>query len=131
MPVPTPFQLAARVTGCAETDRGTPTRSAQPEPETPPTLEVTGASVKYSHALSHLCCRKAEIACSVEGAAMTLSEIWSGPGCRCLCFSELEAVIDNIPPGTYTVVIDERGTQPNSGEPMPIRVLLTQTITVS
>lgn len=130
VPSPVPFQLTARVTGCAETDQGTSTRSAQPEPEKPPALEVTGSTLKYTHSLTHLCCRKAEFVHSIEGSTITLSEVWSGPGCRCRCYSELEAVLDNVPPGTYTVSIDERGTEPNRDTPMPIHVLLTQTITV-
>ncbi len=70
------------------------------------------------------------MACSVEGMAITLSGNLS-PGPRCMCYSELEAAIDNIPPGTYTLVVDERGTQPNSNEALPLQVLLTQNITAS
>lgn len=125
------FQLIAHVKGCAETDRGMPTRSAAPEPIKPPTLEVSGSTIRYSHALTHLCCRQAEFALEIEGAIITLYEVWRGPGCRCMCYSELDACIDHIPSGTYTVHVIERGTEPNSEQPMPVKVLMTQTIAIA
>lgn len=125
-----PFQLTTQITGCAETDRGTATRSAVPEPLKPPTLEVSGSTLRYSHALKHQCCRQAEFTLAISGSTITLSEVWSGPGCRCMCYSDLAAAIEHIPPGIYSVQVDERGTQPNSAEPMPVRMLLIQTITV-
>jgi len=55
----------------------------------------------------------------MEGIVITLTEVWSGEGCRCMCFSELAAMVKAVPSGTYTVRIVTReipGEPDDTGE---------------
>lgn len=55
----TPFKLSSNITGCAETETGTGTRTADdPKIESEPGLEVIGNSIIYSYTREHQCCRK-------------------------------------------------------------------------
>jgi len=122
--------LSSSVKGCAETEKGTTTKSVGVGTEKEPTIEVNGNKVVYSRALNHLCCRKAEIEKEIEDFTINIYEVWSGVGCKCICFSEIEAKLKNIPSGTYKVNVYEKGTQPDGDEPMEQTLIISEEITV-
>ena len=122
--------LLSSVKGCAETEKGTTTKSVGVETEKEPTIEVNGNNVVYSRALNHLCCRKAEIEKEIGDFTINIYEVWSGVGCKCICFSEIEAKLKNIPSGTYKVNVYEKGTQPDGDEPMEQTLIISEDITV-
>lgn len=49
----------------------------------------------------------------IVGSAINIYEVWSGASCRCICFSEIGATLENLPAGTYTVSVYEKGTKPD------------------
>ena len=122
--------LSPSVKGCAETDNSMTTKSIGGEAAQEPKIEVIGNEIKYSRATNHLCCRKAEIEKETGGSVINIYEVWSGIGCKCICFSELAAKLQNVPSGTYTVNVYERGTQPGSEEPMEQKLIISQSIVV-
>jgi hypothetical protein len=135
-PPPTPphsgeIMLTSLVQGCAETEEGMATRSLGEEIDREPTLTVQRDQITYTRAIHHLCCRKVEIRGEITGATIALSEHWSGPGCRCICFSEIEATLANLPSGSYNLTISEQGTEPGSEMPMETTVLLYQEVAIS
>ncbi len=122
--------LSSSVKGCAETEKGTTAKSVGKETEKEPTIEVNGNNIVYSRALNHLCCRKAEIEKEIGDFTIDIYEVWSGVGCKCICFSEIEAKLKNIPSGTYKVNVYEKGTQPDSDEPMEQTLIISDEITI-
>jgi hypothetical protein len=129
LPNPPEPQLALQVKGCAETDQGMASRAAGGESEQEPAIEVIGEEIRYTHALQHQCCRKVEFTHEIQGNEISLYEVWSGEGCRCECFSEIQADLEFIPAGNYLVQVYERGTQPGSSEPMEEKLLVSEEIT--
>ena len=123
-------RLSPLVKGCAETDRGMASRAAGGESETEPAIEVIGNTLRYTRALQHQCCRKVEFEHEIQGTEITLYEVWSGEGCRCECFSEIQVDLEFIPSGNYLVRVYERGTQPGSSEPMEEKLLISVEISV-
>jgi hypothetical protein len=95
-----------------------------------PGIGLDGAVITYSRATSHLCCRKVEITKEAVKHAINIYEIWSGMGCRCMCFSEITAELRDVPPGTYTVNVYAKGTEPLSGAPMEQVLIISREITV-
>ena len=96
--------------GCAETEKGMATRSLTPPTELKITPNANGFF--FRHALDHQCCRKAELTYTREGNTLTIIETWSGAGCRCRCFSELEAQVSGLERGGLHIRILERGIAP-------------------
>jgi hypothetical protein len=95
------INLKPMVRGCAETDKGMAARAEGKEVE--PSIEVVGNSILYSRSIQHQCCRKVEFEYTIKDQDIMLYEIWSGEGCRCMCFSEIGAELENIPAGSYTM----------------------------
>ena len=122
--------LSPLVKGCAETDKGMATKSLGEGTEQEPKIDVNGNEVLYYRAINHLCCRKAEIEKETESSIINIYEVWSGIGCKCMCFSEIEAKLQNVPSGTYTVNVYEKGTKPGSKEPMEQTLIISQNIVV-
>jgi len=122
--------LLPSVKGCAETDNGMAARSLDGGAEQEPKIEVNGNEIVYSRALGHLCCRKVEIAKEPLEPAINIYEVWSGIGCRCMCFSEITAELRNVPPGTYTVNVYAKGTEPTGGAPMERALIISREITI-
>ena len=122
--------LYPSVKGCAETDQGKETRSLSGGTVIEPEISVNGNEVLYSRAINHLCCRKAEIEKETDNSVINIYEVWSGIGCKCICFSEIEAKLQNIPSGTYTVNVYEKGTQAASEEPMDQTLIISQNIVI-
>jgi len=123
-------RLSPTVKGCAETDQGMASRAAGGENEQEPAIEVIGNTVCYTRALQHQCCRKVEFEHEIQGTEITLYEVWSGEGCRCECFSEIQADLEFVPSGDYLVRVYERSTQPGSSEPMEEKLLISVEISV-
>ena len=122
--------LSPTVKGCAETDQGMVSRAAGGENEQEPAIEVIGDTLRYMRALQHQCCRKVEFEHEIPGAEITLYEVWSGEGCRCECFSEIQADLEFIPAGNYLVRVYEKGTLPGSSEPMEQKLLISIEISI-
>ena len=118
------------VKGCAETDSGMAVKSSgegeiiEQEPE----IEIIGGKIIYSRAINHLCCRKAEIEKEIGESTINIYEVWSGLGCKCICFSEIEAEIENLPSETYTINVYEKGTDPTTQEPMEEKLIISRAI---
>jgi hypothetical protein len=122
--------LSPLIKGCAETDKGMTTKSIGDGTEQEPKIEVDGNRIKYSRAVNHLCCRKAEIEKGISGSTINIFEDWSGIGCKCMCFSEIEATLSNVPSGSYVVNVYEKGTKPGSDEQMEQKLIITRNINV-
>jgi len=118
------------VKGCAETDQGMSSRLPGDENEQEPAIEVIGNTLRYTRAIQHQCCRKVEFEQEIQGAEITLYEVWSGEGCRCECFSELQVDLEFVPSGDYLVRVYERGTQPGSSELMEEKLLISVEISI-
>jgi hypothetical protein len=115
------------VKGCAENERGTTTKVW--EAERGPTLVSCTGEVVYSRAVNHQCCRKVELSKEISDSSISIIETWSGQGCKCMCFSEVEVVLGNLTPGRYMVNVYESGTKP-SGEPMEQTTIMSQEVKV-
>ncbi len=123
-----PVNFVPIVTGCAETLVGTAVRGAEFESREI-TLKVGGNGIVYDRALSHLCCRKVDVSFERNDKEITIYETWQGAGCRCSCFSETGASIENLPNGDYDVKVIERGTNPN-GTPRRENIILNVSVNV-
>ncbi|MCD6557673.1 MAG: hypothetical protein J7K31_01420 [Candidatus Aenigmarchaeota archaeon] len=122
--------LLPSVKGCAETDKGMATKAFGEGTEQEPKIEVSGNEIIYSRAINHLCCRKAEIEKETKDSVINIYEVWSGIGCKCICFSEIEAKLQNVPLGTYVVNVYEKGTQPGNEGPMEQKLIISQNVVV-
>jgi hypothetical protein len=129
-PSPPEPRLSPAVKGCAETDQGMTSRASSGESEKEPSIEVIGNTLRYTRSLQHQCCRKVEFDYEIQGADITLYEVWSGEGCRCMCFSEIQVDLEFIPAGNYRMRVYEKGTQPGSNEPMVTKLLISVEISV-
>ncbi|MBD3311894.1 hypothetical protein GF352_00310 [archaeon] len=118
------------ITGCAETINGTTTRSRMPD-NTSPSITVKNGVLEYYRATSHLCARKAVVEHEINKSIITLYEVWTGLGARCICFSEINASIKGLTNGNYLVNVYETGVKPGSNESMTPRLLVTETINIS
>jgi hypothetical protein len=123
--------LLSSVKGCAESDQGMATKGFGEGIEQESKIEVLGNQIKYSRAINHLCCRKADIEKEKENSIINIYEVWSGIGCKCMCFSEIEAILDNVPIGNYTVNVYEKGTQPgDNNELMEQKLIMSQDVDI-
>ena len=110
--------------GCAESENGLGNRGPQDD-DRGPGLLLSGNQLVYYRAVNHLCCRKADVRSEISGFQIDIYEVWNGQGCRCTCFSEIEAGIDRLPPGRYTINVYETGTK-TDGDPMEKTTVLTK-----
>ncbi|MEM7826856.1 MAG: hypothetical protein QXQ40_01380 [Candidatus Aenigmatarchaeota archaeon] len=120
--------LSPLVKGCAETGEEIASKSLVEEQE--PKIDVNGNEVLYLRAINHLCCRKVEIEKEIRNSVINIYEVWSGIGCRCICFSEIGAKLQNVPPGSYTINVYEKGTKPEIKEPMEQKLIISKDIIV-
>jgi len=82
-------------------------------------IEVLGNNITYSRVAHHLCCRTVQIEKHTDDPPfIKINEIWGGIGCKCECFSEINATISGMPNGTYFVSVYEEGTKPGGNEPI-------------
>ncbi|MFH1448119.1 MAG: hypothetical protein ABIG39_04610 [Candidatus Micrarchaeota archaeon] len=124
------ISLSYSVKGCAETENGLTTRGPL-QTDRGPSIVVSEGEVSYSRALNHLCCRKAVVEKEIRLSEINIFEVWGGQGCRCMCFSEIEANLSNLTPGKYMINVYETGTKPGSEEPLENREIIRQEITVN
>lgn len=89
-----------------------------------------GDSIIYKRYVSHGCCRKVRVNTEKQGNVITISEFWWGRICKCMCSSDVKAVIRHLSEGTYQVYAIETGTdpiddKPNDGKDTVMRQLIT------
>ncbi len=119
------------VKGCAETDKNQVTKSFSNRVEQPPTIKVVDNQIIYSRKINHLCCRKVKLDKQIQNSTINIYEIWSGIGCKCICFSDIKATLGNVPKGTYKVNVYEKGTEPgDSNTPMNQKLIISQQISI-
>jgi len=123
------MSLSYVVKGCAETESSTATKSSGTEKE--PKIEMVGNKIIYSRAINNQCCRQAVMEKETKDNTINIYEVWSGVGCKCICFSEIEATIDNIPEGHYAVNVYEKGIKPgDNNEPMEQKLIIAKEVDV-
>ena len=121
--------LSSSIKGCAETDQGLATRGLNEDKLKDPVIEVIEGKLSYFRAINHTCCRKVEVQKNIEGSVINIFEVWSGPSCRCVCFSEISAILANIPTGGYTINVFETGTQ-SDGTQMEAKLIITSEMNI-
>jgi hypothetical protein len=121
--------LSTGVQGCAAPQRGAGSQPGQGD-ERPPALAVRDGNLVYTRATNHLCCRSVTFEWAAAGRALTLYEVWGGVGCRCMCYSELEAQLSRLPAGEYTVQVALKGVDADGETPLAPETLLEQTINI-
>lgn len=121
-----------RVRGCAETNKGVAPTGPKAIEKTPRIKvdKIEGNRLIYSSAIHHLCCREVELQKEIQGSSINIFEVWHGPGCKCMCFSEIEAAVSNIPSGSYTVNVYEKGTELDGTTPMEQKLIIAQEIKI-
>ncbi|MFA5106713.1 MAG: hypothetical protein WC497_00100 [Patescibacteria group bacterium] len=87
-------------------------------------LEVNQTAVVYRRTVSHACCLTVELTHEQSQRAIVIKEKWSGSPCRCLCTTQTQAVLSNIPAGEYALTVIE---QSPTNEQKP---LLTQSVAI-
>jgi hypothetical protein len=115
------------VKGCAETisgqsSKGLINQSAQTR------IDLIENEIIYQRYVTHLCCRKAVVEYEINRSIIDIYEIWSGIGCKCMCYSEINASISGLTPGEYLINVYETGIEPGSNESMTPRLLITEII---
>ena len=118
----------SKIRGCAQRENGVAPRENLDE-ERKPDIIVEGNKVEYSRALNHLCCRMVMVNKKIEGWIIDIYENWGGLGCRCICFSEITATVENLPKGTYTVNVYEGGIN-TDGTQMTKKVIISKVVTI-
>jgi hypothetical protein len=124
------FVLSPAVEGCAKTDEGMASKAGGGQDEQKPVIEVSGNTIRYTRALNHQCCRKVAFEKVIEGTTIAIYEVWSGAGCKCMCYSKIGISLEHVPTGSYTVHIFESGTKPGSNEPLDQQILITENVTI-
>ncbi len=105
--------FSASVKGCAGKEE---TELITKEIEQEPTIEVIGNKIIYPRAINHLCCRKVDLKKEINNSTINIYEVWSWVACKCICFSEIEAKLENLLPGEYIVKVYKTGVDPASTE---------------
>ncbi|RLI98282.1 MAG: hypothetical protein DRO99_01125 [Candidatus Aenigmatarchaeota archaeon] len=97
-----------------------------------PSVTVHGDTIIYDRAISHLCCRIAnvELTGPIENGRIDIYETWSGPECRCMCFSELGMKLSNLAPGDYTVNVHKSGFDAN-GMPLEDELIVAEEVRIA
>ena len=116
------------IRGCAQREHGIAPRGSLIE-EIESTITVEKNRIEYSRTLRHLCCRMVRLYRVFEGWTINIYENWSGLGCRCMCYSEISARIENLPEGTYTVNVYEKGISPD-GNLMEEKLIISKYVTI-
>ena len=119
--------FTSEVKGCGEaaTNMAVDTvRSAGNSDNSTPRLSVDSCSILYHRTANHQCCRKVEIRSELNNQKITITEWWTGDGCRCYCSTDITATVSNLTAGQYSVTVVMRGIVPQSnGELKPVQLL--------
>ncbi|MDQ7841130.1 MAG: hypothetical protein RDU83_08910 [bacterium] len=119
-----------RVTGCAETETGMPSKTRAGFQTIGATIEVIGSGIRYTRAGTHQCCRKVVVRRQVQKGRIALTEYWTGDGCRCMCSSRIEANLAGLAPGEYEVVVYSGGIEPITHKDIEPKAILSQKVRV-
>ncbi len=119
-----------RVTGCAETERGMPSRTRAPQQIVGAMIEVVGRGIRYYRAGTHQCCRMVVVRRQVQKGRIVLTEFWTGDGCRCMCSSRIEATLTNLASGEYEVAVYSGGIEPITHKEIEPKVILSQKVRI-
>ncbi|MBW2977461.1 hypothetical protein KY331_01330 [Candidatus Woesearchaeota archaeon] len=70
-------------------------------------ISITGAedSIVISHKSNHLCDLDIELQQSIKDAQVTVIEVFTGQGAKCMCNSEISAEISPLEKGVYNLKI--------------------------
>ena len=120
--------FSSTIKGCAQREHGMAPRTPLTE-EIKPSIVVENNNIEYSRSLRHLCCRMVLLDRRIEGWTINIYENWSGLGCRCMCNSEISARIENLPEGTYTVNVYEKGLN-TDGSLMQEKLITSEYVTI-
>lgn len=118
------------VSGCAGSVTGTATRAFSSQQVVEPKIEISSDSIRYVRAGGHQCCRKVVVQSRLEKGRITLTEFWTGAGCRCMCFSDIAATVSNLTAGDYDVAVYSSGVEPNSDKIIEPKMILSQKVRV-
>lgn len=68
-----------------------------------------GATLRLKHVNAGFNCCPGEISAMIRvtGNAITISEMEAMAGCYCKCLFDINYLIENLPPGQYTILVDE------------------------
>ena len=122
--------LSIQVDGCAATKTGMVSQARSPWITIDPKIEVVGGSIRYIRAGEHQCCRQVEILQQVQKSKIVLTEYWTGEGCRCVCFSQIEATLTNLVSGDYEVTVYSGGIATTTHSNIEPKALLSQTVRI-
>jgi len=94
-------------------------------------IKAEGDSIIYTRYVSHGCCRKVKVNTEKKGNVITITEFWWGQICKCMCSSDVKAVIRHLPNGFYQVYALETGTDPFDDKPTKgSDTLMSQQVTI-
>lgn len=94
-------------------------------------IRVVNDEIVYSRALSHLCCRKVRIKHDIKGNIINIFEIWNGTACRCICFTNITARIENLPKGEYVVNVYKTGVKADGKTLMRKELIISKKVKIS
>lgn len=118
------------INGCAAEDSPQQNRSLSVGTEKDPELFLNDGTLHYTHAINHNCCMKITLEeDNIQPGVITITEKWEGKVCRCACFSEIAADLENLLPGVYSVKVVQKG-DPDGLEPEKQVTLLESQIEV-
>lgn len=124
------ISLTSKIEGCASTNKQDTTESMTDKKEKSPSVEISGNSIVYSRAITNVCCKTVEVEKSISGNTINLVEVWGGEPCECLCFSKIEATLENLEAGTYTVNVYEKDTYQSSNVMIDEKLVITKHIEI-
>ncbi len=107
-----------------------PSKTRFPQEIVGPAIGVVGRGIRYSRADTHLCCRMVVVRRQIQKRRIALTEFWTGDGCRCMCFSQIEANLTNLASGEYEITVYSAGVEPITGRQLEPKVLLTQKVRI-
>jgi hypothetical protein len=94
-------------------------------------IRAEGDSIIYERFVSHGCCRKVRVNSEKQGNVITITEFWWGKICKCMCSSDVTAVIRQLPKGEYRVYAIETGTDPIDDKPTSGKdTVMSQLVTI-
>jgi len=73
--------------------------------EEPITIEATEDLITFQHKANHLCNLDIELQQTIKNAQITVIEVFTGQGARCVCDSEISAIISPLEKGVYNLKI--------------------------
>jgi len=94
--------LSYSIKGCINKQFNTEKRTIKEESIV---IESTENSINFKHKATHLCGLDIELQQSIKDAQITIIEIFTGQGAKCICDSEISAKLFPIGRGVYNLKI--------------------------